>query len=181
MPPGGSGNPPARHYDLAARSFAARIRRKCRRWKRGTQTQNRHGGAPKGARSSAEGRRGVSQAPRHAALLRANRMPPHPGACRRSAHPSSGGRNWQRPGRKRAAGTRTRESRIGKTTSRSYSLLACSQTGETNPTDKNAEISELGRLAIPRHTRLRRIWDRETADDGDEFLRVTWPAGRWSP
>src|ERR1700730_7836037 len=47
---GGSGNPPARHYDLAARSIAARIRRKCRRWKRGTQTQNRHGGAPKGAR-----------------------------------------------------------------------------------------------------------------------------------
>src|ERR1700730_13912109 len=47
---GGSGNPPARHYDLAARSFAARIGRQCPRWKRGTQAQNRHGGAPKGAR-----------------------------------------------------------------------------------------------------------------------------------
>src|ERR1700704_51898 len=47
---GGSGNPPARHYDLAARSFAARLGRKCPKWKRGTQTQNRHGGAPKGAR-----------------------------------------------------------------------------------------------------------------------------------
>ncbi len=33
--PGRSGTPPARHYDLAARSIAARIRRKCRRWKRG--------------------------------------------------------------------------------------------------------------------------------------------------
>src|SRR5882762_3992302 len=31
------------------------------------QTQNRHGGAPKGARLSAEGRRGASQAPRPAA------------------------------------------------------------------------------------------------------------------
>src|SRR5882757_2771584 len=61
------GTPSARHYDLAARSFAARIGRQCPRWKRGTQTQNRHGGAPKGARSSAEERRGVSQAPRPAA------------------------------------------------------------------------------------------------------------------
>src|SRR3954451_10083218 len=32
---GRSGTPPARHDDLAARSIAARIRRKCRRWKRG--------------------------------------------------------------------------------------------------------------------------------------------------
>src|SRR5882757_3804861 len=36
------------------------------------------------------GRRGASQAPRHAALLRAHRMPLHPGAYRRSAHPSFG-------------------------------------------------------------------------------------------
>src|ERR1700730_5103832 len=53
---------------------------------------------PKSPRWSAErrafpiarGRRGASQAPRHAAVLRAHRMPLHPGACRRSAHPSSG-------------------------------------------------------------------------------------------
>src|ERR1700755_3103777 len=32
---GRSGTPPARHDDLAARSIAVRIRRKCRRWKRG--------------------------------------------------------------------------------------------------------------------------------------------------
>src|SRR4051794_33613618 len=32
---GRSGTPPARHDDLAARSIAARIRRQCRRWKRG--------------------------------------------------------------------------------------------------------------------------------------------------
>src|SRR4051812_38365424 len=29
------GTPPARHDDLAARSIAVRIRRKCRKWKRG--------------------------------------------------------------------------------------------------------------------------------------------------
>src|SRR3954466_13025190 len=32
---GRSGTPPARHDDLAARSIAVRIRRQCRRWKRG--------------------------------------------------------------------------------------------------------------------------------------------------
>src|SRR5229473_8693330 len=32
--------------------LAARIRRKCRRWKHGTPAENRHGGAPRGARPS---------------------------------------------------------------------------------------------------------------------------------
>src|SRR5713226_9009069 len=37
--------------------LAARIRRKCRRWKHGTPAENRHGGAPRGARPSDEGRK----------------------------------------------------------------------------------------------------------------------------
>src|SRR5882757_11105041 len=43
------------------------------------------------------GRRGASQAPRRAALLHVNRMPLHPGACRRSAHPSTGWTKFQDP------------------------------------------------------------------------------------
>src|SRR5713101_9160445 len=42
--------------------LAARIRRKCRRWKHGTPAENRHGGAPRGARPPL-GTRGASQAP----------------------------------------------------------------------------------------------------------------------
>jgi hypothetical protein len=53
------------------------------------------------------GRRGASQAPRHAALLRAHRMPLHPGACRRSAHPSSG---WKKLTKTRAQMRRGNES-----------------------------------------------------------------------
>ena len=53
--------------------------------------QNRHGGAPRGARPSGfEGRGALRKrpdAPRHGA---SNRVPLHPGACRRSAHPSVG-------------------------------------------------------------------------------------------
>src|SRR5229473_134241 len=37
--------------------LAARIRRKCRRWKHGTPAENRHGGAPRGARPPAGGRK----------------------------------------------------------------------------------------------------------------------------
>jgi hypothetical protein len=44
------------------------------------------------------GRRHPRWGARHAALLRAHRVPLHPGACRRSAHPSLGWRNSQTPG-----------------------------------------------------------------------------------
>src|SRR6266849_2194818 len=37
--------------------LAARLRRKCRRWKHGTPADNRHGGAPRRARPSDEGRK----------------------------------------------------------------------------------------------------------------------------
>jgi hypothetical protein len=69
--------------------LAARIRRKCRRRKRGPRPKIatverrearlpplREAGTPPGARP--------------AASLQANRVPLHPGACRRSAHPSIG-------------------------------------------------------------------------------------------
>jgi hypothetical protein len=64
--------------------------------------KNRHGGAPRGARPSVEGRQGASQAPglpprtrvsqdaRGRADGRPLRVPLHPCACRRSARPSSG-------------------------------------------------------------------------------------------
>ena len=69
--------------------------------------QNRHGGAPRGARpSDFEGRgvlasapaRRVTQALRACVTRRANRVPLHPGACRRSAHPSIGVGKFQDPG-----------------------------------------------------------------------------------
>src|SRR5215475_13232021 len=47
--PGRPGTPPARHYDLAARS-SLHGSGSCRRRKRGTEAQNRHGGAPRGER-----------------------------------------------------------------------------------------------------------------------------------
>src|SRR5713226_1639019 len=77
--------------------LAARIRRKCRRWKHGTPAENRHGGAPRGARPSAEGRK----APRKRLACRAkarsraswtrfgtSRVPLHPSAVSALRHPS---------------------------------------------------------------------------------------------
>jgi hypothetical protein len=76
------------------------LRRKCRSRKRGPEAENRQGGAPRGARPDRKGRRAPRRVPGlqrhkrvHARLgrtLQANRVPQHPGACRRSAHPSIG-------------------------------------------------------------------------------------------
>jgi hypothetical protein len=84
----------------AARSSLHVLRRKCRSRKRGPEAENRQGGAPRGARPDRKGRGAPRRVPGlqrhkrvHARLgrtLQANRVPLHPGACRRSAHPSIG-------------------------------------------------------------------------------------------
>ena len=76
--------------------------------------KNRHGGAPRGARPSVEGRKALRSAPGlpremrvHARLTRqARRVPLHPCACRRSAHPSIGVGTKFTTRAHRAAGTR---------------------------------------------------------------------------
>jgi hypothetical protein len=94
------GSRPPGTMTRAARSSLHVLRRKCRGRKRGPEAENRHGGAPRGARPDRKGRRAPRRVPGlqrhkrvHARLgrtLRANRVPLHPGACRRSAHPSIG-------------------------------------------------------------------------------------------
>ena len=95
------GTPSARHYDLAARSIAARIGRKCPRWKHGPRpkiamVERRKARVPD--RKGTQGR--LASAPARASCVtrRAHRMPLHPGACRRSAHPSSGWTRFQTSG-----------------------------------------------------------------------------------
>ena len=110
---GRSGAPPARHYDLAARSSLHGLRRIMPQTEARPTAKNRHGGAPRGARPSAEGRKALRSAPglpremrvRAPLTRQARRVPLHPCACRRSAHPSRWGFN-STPGRNRAAGTR---------------------------------------------------------------------------
>ena len=99
---GRPGAPPARHYDLAARSSLHGLRRIIPQTEARPPAKNRHGGAPRGARPSAEGRKALRSAPGlpremrvYARLTRqARRVPLHPCACRRSAHPSRWGFNF---------------------------------------------------------------------------------------
>jgi hypothetical protein len=95
---GGAGQPPAGHYDPAARSSLHGLRRKCRRRKRGPRPKT----ATVERREASVLRywtRGASQAPGLPRQWQTRRVPLHPGACRRSAHPL---RRWEtisRPGR----------------------------------------------------------------------------------
>jgi len=82
--------------------LAARIRSKCRRRKRGTGAQNRHGGAPRGERLPRDARR---LARRLACRVKARpRVPEHPSVISALRHPSFGCAKPQqaKPGRKNA-------------------------------------------------------------------------------
>src|ERR1700716_1476847 len=78
------GNRPPGTMTRAARSSLHVLRRKCRGRKRGSEAEKRHGGAPRGAPPSAEG--GTWPA----TLLRAYRVPLHPGRLSALRHPSIG-------------------------------------------------------------------------------------------
>ena len=56
---GRPGTPPAGHYDPAARSIAARTAEEMLQTEARPPAKNRHGGAPRGARPSAEGRKAL--------------------------------------------------------------------------------------------------------------------------
>ena len=100
--PGRPGAPPARQYDLAARSSLHGLRRIMPETETRPTATNRHGGAPRGARPAGWDARRCASAPGlpremrvHAHLTRqARRVPLHPCACRRSAHPSRWGLNF---------------------------------------------------------------------------------------
>src|SRR5262249_31353640 len=97
--PGRPGTPPARHYDLAARSSlhgsgrqlpAVIGRRAPKETEARPEAQNRHGGAPRGERPAAWDARRLASAWRIASRY-ARRVPrTHPNVSRRSAHPSFG-------------------------------------------------------------------------------------------
>ena len=92
--------PPARHYDLAARSSLHGLRRIMPQTEARPTAKNRHGGAPRGARLSAEGRRAFRKTP---GLPRHVQAQPVLSAAsvRLSAlrHPSSGRVQVHKPGR----------------------------------------------------------------------------------
>src|SRR5262245_27667272 len=101
-------------YDLAARSSLHGLRRKCCRRKRGPRpkiatVERREASVLRHKRVHARltthyGTHGASQAPGMSRHDMPQRMPLHPCACRRSAHPSVVGTS-SKLGRKRAAGT----------------------------------------------------------------------------
>ena len=64
---GRQGTPPARHYDLAARSVAARMRRKCRKRKRGPGRKSPRWSAERRASPRHGGAGAFAKAPRRAA------------------------------------------------------------------------------------------------------------------
>jgi hypothetical protein len=72
------------------------LRRKCRRRKRGTGAENRHGWSAERRASRVMGRRALRKRP--GVLCTPHRVPLHPGACWRSAHPSRWGLNFKDPG-----------------------------------------------------------------------------------
>ena len=105
---GRQGTPPARHYDLAARSVAARMRRKCRKRKRGPGPKSPRWSAERRASPRHGGAGAFVKAPRRAASMRhvagARHAPERLSALR---HPSIGvGSRRSNPGRERAAGTK---------------------------------------------------------------------------
>ena len=65
---GRQGTPPARHYDLAARSFALRMRRKCRKLKRGPGRKSPRWSAERRASPRHGGAGAFAKAPRRARL-----------------------------------------------------------------------------------------------------------------
>ena len=65
---GRQGTPPARHYDLAARSVAARMRRKCRKRKRGPGRKSPRWSAERRASPRHGGAGAFAKAPRRARL-----------------------------------------------------------------------------------------------------------------
>ena len=96
---GRQGTPPARHYDLAARSFALRMRRKCRKLKRGPGRKSPRWSAERRASPRHGGAGAFAKAPRRARLRHvagARHAPERLSALR---HPSIGvGREGQDPG-----------------------------------------------------------------------------------
>src|SRR5262249_14362486 len=98
--PGRLGTPPARHYDLAARSSLHGSEGKCpplygggrrRRRKRGPGAQNRHGGAPRGERPALwDARRLARRLACRVMCTPHGCSAEHPNDSRRSAHPHSG-------------------------------------------------------------------------------------------
>ncbi len=103
--PGRSGAPPARHYDLAARSSLHGLRRTIPQTEARPPATNRHGGAPKGARPA-------SWDAGCLASTRPRRVMCGPTGCRCTRAPVGAPptpQRWEfnsRPGRNRAAGTR---------------------------------------------------------------------------
>ena len=98
-----SGTPPAKHNDLAG--IAARTRRKCRERKRGPRPKTATV-VRREARVPRHGTQGASQAPGLPRHVQAQRVPPHPCACRRTAHPSSGGDEFKTRARMRRGNER---------------------------------------------------------------------------
>jgi len=89
--------------------LAGRIRSKCRRRKRGTGAQNRHGGAPGGERPALWDARRLDRRLACRVTCRPNGVPrKHPYVSRRSATPHWGQRSesFKTRAQKRAAGTR---------------------------------------------------------------------------
>ena len=104
---GRQGTPPARHYDLAARSIALRMRRKCRKLKRGPGPKSPRWSAERRASPRHGGAGAFAKAPRRAASITARRGC---ASCTRApvgAPPplDRGGKKRSNPGRKRVAGT----------------------------------------------------------------------------
>ena len=110
------GGPARQALRPGCEELAARIRRKCRRRKRGPRpkiaTVERRearlppaevGLVPNSGKPEFVREAGTPLGAWPATLLRACRVPLHPGACRRSAHPSIGV-DCARPGRKCVAG-----------------------------------------------------------------------------
>ena len=103
---GRQGTPPAGHYDPAARSFALRMRRKCRKLKRGPGPKSPRWSAERRASPRHGGAGAFAKAPRRAASITARRGC---ASCTRApvgAPPplDRGGKRRSRPGRKRVAG-----------------------------------------------------------------------------
>src|SRR5262249_42753893 len=97
---GRPGPPPARHYDLAARSSLHGSEGNCpplqdggrpRRRKRGPGAQNRHGGAPRGERPASWDARRLARRLAYHVTIRPRVPRTHPNVSRRSAHPSEFG------------------------------------------------------------------------------------------
>ena len=104
---GRQGTPPARHYDLAARSIALRMRRKCRKLKRGPGPKSPRWSAERRASPRHGGAGAFAKAPRRARLWHvagARHAPERLSALR---HPSIGvGREGQTPGAMRRGNER---------------------------------------------------------------------------